>query len=343
MERFKPRRESTDHFIKVAEIITPYISEYSEEFIAHRAEIEEMRINLWQDPLPIGEDGFAPIDPHIYISGMERVAIGWLEEATGNVDAVAEGASPEDIYGKDTRPIGFLATSFLADLNLKKSKKLLWAPNMYAGTDGEPYPPYIVVPVGKYGDELAQKIHLVTARLLGGTKFVEESGRKLFANDRSDALRNTVRGQDYNSGFAPVAMLQEGIVTLANCIALLSAEKIEGYEDPDRLIESILTSGLPNEMAKRMPPAVINPVSLSGRYIPDLIGRGQDGKLELNQAIVSTAAAVKAKMRNARGSDISVNPSLGYGCPIAVRSSGSRRTGIEVLQTLFLEEYKKLP
>lgn len=351
MEEFKPRNEVPDermrqesigHLKKVAELITPFISEYAEEFMAHRAEIENLGIHLCQDPLPKAGDNFTPAHSNISISGMEKHGdFGWLAESTRIVDAVTSNLGADEVAGREGFPIVIVLYKFLEGLELIKAKNVIWAPNMYADTSSE-YPPYLVTPVGGYGDELAQKIQLVTARLLKGTSFVEDAGKKLFEDDASGTLRRTVRGSDFDSGFTPVAMLQEGIVTLANTVALLSAERVEGYEDPDELVEAILSYNLPNEMAKKMPSGVINPVALSGRYISGLTHVAEDGRLELNTSIVEAARVVKETVRRSRGWDISYNPSLGYGCPVAVRPNGSSRTGIEVLQVLFLEEYRRI-
>lgn len=136
------------------------------------------------------------------------------------------------------------------------------------------------MPVGEYGKETAERL-AQTVTFLGDfirtSPIIDASIDKITASEGTNELlrKHTMRTRESFEDDNPAHLknglsdaLIGGILSMAQVIAFLTAEKIEGYDTFDALVADILDSDVLEEFARLAPVGYIGPTTLGGIYIP---------------------------------------------------------------------------
>lgn len=156
---------------------------------------------------------------------------------------------------------------------------------------------YIVTPVGEYGPDFAQQL-LETTRYT--SEFAQTSLHSLaseIGSAHTDVVRrHTARGSAKNEERTPaealIATVQEGSLSIMQTLVLLTAEKVEGYENPIELTRAIVDAGLIEQFTRVIPMGVLGPFIFGGAYFPKIL-QNVNGKLKLNPEVIAIIKEAK--------------------------------------------------
>lgn len=132
----------------------------------------------------------------------------------------------------------------------------------------------LAVPVGAYGEEFAKKLisytmamQALAQRELTGLATEVTEGNEEFLHTY------TARGNEEPEATPETTMLtlQEGILSVMQSIAILTAEKVEGYETGEELLQAITDAGLVERLTRYAPMGLVGPMALLGKYMPEAI------------------------------------------------------------------------
>ena len=255
------------------------------------------------------------------------------------------------------------AGGWLDWIAFNNAKGIMFGPTADSGSLKSTFAPFTEVAsivVGEYGEAFARKLFMTMQRLLSHVPNLEQASAE-FAKDpkNREMLLKTARGAYENPNdpsLKRVALitLQEGILSLAQTIALMTEEKQEAYPDPDELVRDLLLNHLPNTFAYSVPPAIIGPCSLIGRTMKGLIDVPVDSKtgekmLQIHPHLRDRFLQVKKHFKQQDFMDARVRllnpdalPAVFRGCPISFPAKNSDMTGIQMLDCLFLSEYESI-
>jgi len=142
----------------------------------------------------------------------------------------------------------------------------------------------IVVPVGEYGKDFADDLLKTTVAMQSvAQKHAHTLAEELTQSNEKLLLENTVRAgmNDSDDGEASpqntMAVVHEGILSITQSLAILTCEKVEGYDDPHELVRDIIDAGLVSRLARFSPMGFVGPMSLSGRFMTGSLVRTEDG------------------------------------------------------------------
>lgn len=187
-----------------------------------------------------------------------------------------------------------------------------------------------IVPVGKYGEGFAKRLALASQLYI---EFVAEHSQK-FASEIAAAnpqlVRHTARGNDYEfeKSESIIRGFAEGIISMHQMIAQLTAEKVEGFESGEELLKAIIFNGekgvgITTEFAKRLPQGVLGPLTLRGQYLRHPLKRLQTGKVALSEEFIQGGRTLKEFSKALMESPFDQLTNLG--CPLGY--SRSNRIG----------------
>lgn len=207
-------------------------------------------------------------------------------------------------------------------------------------------PKHVIVPVGDYGEEFANKIFNATQLLVAiMSNDTLREGSKSIANTYADDLEKIARGRDKSTHhafkYAPLRALVEGAISLGNTIFLLTAKRKSEYVNSDDLVRAVIENKLPNEIARWAPLGLINPVVITGQSIPNLIVI-KNGVIQLSPYVSELWKIWKRQIRSADVEYKKITPSLGMGCPVSHLGPGVQSTGIQQLSEMWLDIYNQL-
>jgi len=175
-------------------------------------------------------------------------------------------------------------------------------------------PDTLVMPIGEYGEQFAERLLRATIVAMEITgQGLEEDATRVVKEHESVLREHTARGQsegkarydyDFNllgwdkvTGAAPLATLQEGILSVMQTIALLTANKVPGYDNPDDLLRDIVAQGVIERFTRRVSMGYVGPLTLFGAYYPHPLTTS-NGKLELTDELSMILKENKAKSRS---------------------------------------------
>jgi len=193
-------------------------------------------------------------------------------------------------------------------------------------------------PVGAYGRGFTEALFDVTEYMLEKTTWSTTKERATTAASGHEQIIEThmARGEKKNSNSPDQALIetvQEGIVSITQTLTILTAERVDGYDDPKKLVEEIVSKDLIQQFTRAIPMGLNGPFSIAGLYFPGLVRRGQCG-LELNADILAALREVrKAEMPSITawtafhaatsiGKEIAAPVKLGLFCPAADNAIG---------------------
>ena len=157
---------------------------------------------------------------------------------------------------------------------------------------------YLFMPVGSYGPRFSEKLLRTTAYMVQSAQQVlGESTRDLARVHQDVVARHTTRGHEGRPLDATlISTTQEGARSTMEVIALLTADKVPGFDDPEQLLEAIVAQGIIEEFTRAVPMGMLGPTLFTGKYFPSLLLHTGGGKLSLNPAIMSHVKYAKRAM-----------------------------------------------
>lgn len=192
----------------------------------------------------------------------------------------------------------------------------------------------VFMPVGAYGTSAARDIAKTAVFMMEATGPSVRDELHDATTNNSELLKDfTARGNDRRQGpddRSTLSTLHEGVLSIAQVISLLTADKVEGYDNHRELIHDIVSFGLVEKVTRLVPVGFVGPAVMSGRYFPSPIERREDGSLDLSDAFTAKLAQARF-VRHARLRDSKVqgvyNPArsgLGLTCPVSGKDAGIR-------------------
>jgi len=187
-----------------------------------------------------------------------------------------------------------VATGRHATYNYRRTSTLLLSDDIIRSSPTG----YIFMPTGEYGETWTNK--LISTAVYG----IEYADKILCGNIPSlsthqEAVLNdhTARAREKDeerptSENAIIAATQEGVATILQVMNLLTAEKIDGFDDPVTLLQAIQREQLVEEFSRAIPMGTIGPFTFSGVYIKNLVEKTETG-LRLNPDIMASLRHAK--------------------------------------------------
>ncbi len=219
----------------------------------------------------------------------------------------------------------------------------------------------VQIPIGEYGENAAAKLARLTVSLNDFIKCsaiieqgihdrLTEDDKQLLAEYTARTKERSARsGNDY-AVHGVKNTLTEGVLTIAQTLALLTAQKVEGYDDHDTLVSDILETDIIEQIARIVRPGHIGPSTLSGLFMPDIIVI-RNGKPSLSKGVAKILNAIRreyiesavAEWKECRDNDSNGNylhPStLGLVCPAAA-PNGAISSAKEVFKAFYQEDMR---
>jgi len=157
---------------------------------------------------------------------------------------------------------------------------------------------YLFMPVGAYGPQFSEKLLRTTAYMVNSAqKVLGERAHELASAHPEAIAKDMTRGRE---GRPPAAAListaQEGARSAMEVIALLTAQRVSGYDDPEQLLDTIIAQGIIEEFTRAVPMGMLGPLLFTGKFFPNLLLRGGNGKLVLNPATMRAIKRAKQEM-----------------------------------------------
>lgn len=218
-----------------------------------------------------------------------------------------------------------------------------------------PFRDVIQIPVGEYGQDAASKLARATLAINDFIRdsWIVDSGVRTRLDKSTENLLtlHTARTREYkNKRIKEHAIhgqkltLAEGVISVAQTLSFLTAEKVPGYDTHDELVSTILDSNLIEQFTHTIQPGFIAPTTLAGFHTSrPLTSKG--GKLTLDKGLVKRLSAQRkdyqAEMikewqdyRNSTDKKKIAPTVLGLVCP-AANSNGSLRQTTGLLQMFY--------
>lgn len=161
---------------------------------------------------------------------------------------------------------------------MQTSERSIFAHNRHA--QSKDLTSNLAVPVGEYGAEFAQR-NVAAAALIqaAASANVQQIAAQVIEGHEATLREYTARAAEAPEVNAATTMetLQEGILSVMQSVAILTQEKVEGYDDPVALLEDIVRSGLIERLARYAPMGFVGPMALSGKYWPNTLVKTDAG------------------------------------------------------------------
>jgi hypothetical protein len=187
----------------------------------------------------------------------------------------------------------------------------------------------IVVPVGAYGETFAQELSKATVFTLETIANTNSDEIQQAINKHGNVLRtHTARGHDQDGGpnsHSTKLTLQEGAVSITQTVVMLTASKVHGYGDPQRLFHDLVRQGFIEKVTRMIPMGLVAPIALHGDYFPKPVEK-RDGKLRFSGEFTDWLLGAQAKYRGLLARE-KLSAATGYGltCPAAGSGGGVRK------------------
>ena len=208
-------------------------------------------------------------------------------------------------------------------------------------------------PIGAYGEAFARTL-LSTSKILNSiiVQNLKEDSLKVYENSPRLIERETgrgyyaIRGETWRERLplTPRSTLQEGVISLAQLLALVLGERTPTFESGGLVVQSLLENDFVTGLTVRHPMGVIGPASLGGFFYHDALCI-QNGKLALTPTLTEKLLKLKQAERHrftslddseAPERSRECNEPNGIGCPMA----GDQ--GLRKLSKAFLHVFKIL-
>ncbi|MGF7229055.1 MAG: hypothetical protein ACQR33_03660 [Candidatus Saccharibacteria bacterium] len=200
----------------------------------------------------------------------------------------------------------------------------------------------VMLPIGAYGAKFTNRLVRSTAVMIDHAVTDYLPLAKEYTSGKDELLRDTARGGDVGKAFGydegALSTIGEGILSIAQTVALLTAEKVPGYETGDELLSAIIEQGVVNDVTRLLMLGLIGPLTLGGKYFPGLLQANPDGKLTINPDIRAKLEALRENWmvsvyknwHNEPAKNRAFNGGFGLVCP-----ANTPRGGITALSKAF--------
>lgn len=187
----------------------------------------------------------------------------------------------------------------------------------------------IAMPVGAYGEEFAKNISLATLFIIESVESAAPAELHTATLEHQSVLEtHTARGAEERDGAndrSTMLTLQEGALSIMQTIALLTADKVPGYDDPGQLLRDIVDQGLIEKVTRMMPLGLVGPLALKGNYFPNPL-QAQDGLLALSSEFTAWLHEAHTQYWQGLLAEKTHTAETGYGltCPASSKGGGIR-------------------
>lgn len=213
--------------------------------------------------------------------------------------------------------------------------------------------------VGNYGEEVTKKIAQTVAVI--GKLLKEREGA--FAELHEEFGHSLVRSKDVEGDESvPMLSLYEGVLSVGQALNTLVQDKVEGYDNPDELIEDLVNQGVLLKFARTIGAVgLIGPLNLLGYKLTGIVHNDTSkGKLILDKEYVKAqekdrkarlirmGAAVALSVENGDKLDTERMETVMSleGCPATVssynRDTGESRNVTQEVAKLFVSIFKSI-
>jgi hypothetical protein len=203
----------------------------------------------------------------------------------------------------------------------------------------------VIVPVGEYGEEYAKKLAQATIITMEAAEVaIKENAGRVAAEHSKLLQEHTARGAEKKDGpnaHSTALTIQEGILSIMQTVSLLTAEKVEGYDDPAKLLNDVVENGLIEKITRLVPPALVGPLAIDGQRFANPLERDEDGKLQLTEIFEGKLKAAHIKywqdvIEEKKSSKSGEHPKIGTDltCPASGKGGGVGVLG-EALNEVF--------
>jgi hypothetical protein len=182
-----------------------------------------------------------------------------------------ESLAPEEqeMVGLSNDIRGWLSHQARIDApGLRHYEEFLLLKNNYSNTIKEIT--HMIMPIGEYGVEFAEAVLRAIALMQASADVsVRDLAYDLTVGHEDTLRHHTARAADKAEGSEETTMdtAQEAHISVMQAVAWLTAEKVEGYDDPIDLLEVIVISGNIERLARYLPMGFIGPMNMQGAYI----------------------------------------------------------------------------
>ncbi|HSX15515.1 MAG TPA: hypothetical protein VLF40_01875 [Candidatus Saccharimonadales bacterium] len=228
-------------------------------------------------------------------------------------------------------------------------------------------PRALVMPIGAYGQEFSERLLRATVLTVEQLATIVDGEAATVAAEHADVLsRRTSRGRSEQNmqvsllsdeitaepitAATPKAIMQEGALSIMQAVALLMADTVPGYDDPDVLLQDLVNQGVVERFTRKLPMAFVGPLTLKGVYYPNPL-EVVDGKLQFTPGFEEHMQEVRAKYVARALAELEVRHrvfktasevdkaiwqegQLGIMCPVAGEGGGIRKLS-EAMVSLF--------
>lgn len=188
---------------------------------------------------------------------------------------------------------------------------------------------FVHVLVGAYGNAYAVKLLLTATLLSDWSEGLADESRRM-AQECPAMIRKLARATGGDVGLAALRAFREGISTLLFSIAMLTAERMDRFDDPVLLAAEVVQQSLPTRMAALFPPLIIGPLGITGGYLTGFV-KDYEGQLGIDRGLMTRISQLQSSAKTVEGG----LPATGYGCPLAYPVNGDKPQ-IDTLAKLFM-------
>jgi hypothetical protein len=195
----------------------------------------------------------------------------------------------------------------------------------------------IVIPVGEYGEEFARK--LLRIALIAQAQiqtYLTESAEEVTEGREELLYTYTARANERGEATPESTMLtlQEGVLSVVQSMALLTLQKVEGYDTGEELLQALADGGLTERLARYAAMGMVGPMAMLGKYVPGAVEKTPGGVqfsgdfealLKKCRGIYAATFLVKEETKHESGSredEEKAAKAIGRICPVAGKDGG---------------------
>lgn len=219
------------------------------------------------------------------------------------------------------------------ETEMTQAAELLYLRNPFVPDHEEAFgEKHIILPVGAYGAEFTDSLirSVVLAQSQTRAKMLVSASKATEGHEET-LRRYTARGNeqisevDAVSGNTTLDTLQEGILTIAQTVAILTNQKVTGYDDPYALAQDIANNGLVERFAAYTALGIVGPMAISGTIVANPLEKTESG-LSFSSALETYLKTKRQKYLAAlaveKTSGQVMPTSIGRPCPVSDKGGG---------------------
>lgn len=204
-----------------------------------------------------------------------------------------------------------------------------------------------ITPVGFYGLQTAESMHLTTQILIQMILENKELSDQIFEDNRdifeANSIARSKNSEDVNIA-ATMAMV-EGVVSLNQVLSALMVHQVPGSRTGYQAIQNIVFNsasarGLVTELTLKLPMGLLGPLVISGHGFYKPTVKNSEGKLELSKGITEQLKILKDRSRSKLNPNTRSSGAAGVGCPMSICNSINSKSGLQNLAELYFKVFE---